>query len=109
MTYEQREGSAEGMAILKLVGPLTLSNMFELQRELQTIKPPKLIFDMEGVPYMDSAGLGVLMNFYVSAERNGRRMALAGVNPRVDALLEMTRVRELLRSFRTVAEAEAAI
>ncbi len=92
---------------MKLVGPLTLQNMFSFQAELVTNKPPVMIFDLSEVPYMDSAGIGVLINYYVSAEKNGRRMTLAGANERVDALLVLTKVRELLRNFSTVDEALA--
>jgi anti-anti-sigma factor len=94
---------------MKLTGPLTLQNIFEFQNELATNKPPMMIFDLNDVPYMDSAGIGVLINYYVSAERNGRKMALAGVNERVDALLVLTKVQKLLRSFKTVDEALAAV
>ena len=58
---------------------------------------------------MDSAGIGVLINYYVSAEKNGRRMALASANDRIVALLDLTKVRNLLRSFPSVAEAEANV
>jgi len=64
-----------------------------------------MVFDLSGVPYMDSAGIGILINYYVSAEKNGRRMALAGANERVEALLELTKVRNLLRTFGTAEEA----
>lgn len=94
---------------MKLNGPLTLQNMFGFQNELATNKPPMMVFDLSGVPYMDSAGIGVLINYYVSAERNDRRMALAGANERVDALLVLTKVQGLLRSFGTVEEAVAAV
>lgn len=90
---------------MKLNGPLTLRNMFELQNELATNKPPMMIFDLSGVPYMDSAGIGVLINYYVAAEKHGRKMALAGVNERVDALLVLTKVKGLLRTYATVEEA----
>ena len=84
---------------------MTLRNMFSLQSELATNRPPMMVFDLSGVSYMDSAGIGVLINYYVAAEKNARRMALAGVNERVDALLELTKVKGLLRSFATVDEA----
>jgi anti-anti-sigma factor len=57
---------------------------------------------------MDSAGLGMLINYYASTEKNGRRVALAGVNYRIEALLDMVHVKDLLRVFPTVAAAEAA-
>jgi anti-anti-sigma regulatory factor len=45
----------------------------------------------------------------VSAEDHGRKLLLAGVNERVKALLEMTKVQGVLRSFPTVESAEASL
>lgn len=92
-----------------LDGPLTLSTMFPLQDELRSLKPLVMILDLSGVPYMDSAGLGLIMNCYVSAGNDGRKLLLAGVNERVAALLEMTKVHKILTSFPTVEEAEASL
>ena len=41
---------------------------------------------------MDSAGLGLLMNYYVSAEGHGRKLLLAGANERIVSLMQMTKV-----------------
>ena len=49
---------------------------------------------------MDSAGLGLIMNYYVSAQDHGRKLLLAGVNERITALFEMTKVQGVLRAFR---------
>jgi anti-sigma B factor antagonist len=109
LTYSSNEIERPGVVVLKITGPLTLRNMFELQNELATNRPPMMIFDLSSVPYMDSAGIGVLINYYVAAEKNGRRMALAGANERVEALLVLTKVQKLLRNFGTVDEAVAAV
>jgi anti-anti-sigma factor len=109
LTYSCSELERPGVVVMKLTGPLTLQNMFEFQSELVNNKPSMMVFDLGGVPYMDSAGIGVLINYYVSAEKNGRRMALAGVNERIYALLVLTKVQGLLRSFNTVDEAVAAV
>ena len=109
LTYSSSELERPGVVVMKLIGPLTLRNMFELQSELATNKPPMMVFDLSSVPYMDSAGIGVLINYYVSAEKGGRRMALAGANERIHALLVLTKVQGLLRSFVTVDEAAAAV
>ncbi len=71
--------------------------------------PKVLILDMHEVPYMDSAGLGLIMNYYVAAADHGRRFLLAGVNERVKALFEMTRVQGVLTSFPTVEAAEESL
>jgi len=108
LTFTQRPGSHDGIQILSLSGPFTLGNMFQFQRALQDIKPQYLIFDMSQVPYMDSAGLGLLVNFYVAAQKNGRKMAVVGVTPRIMALFELTKVDSLLKIYPTVESAEKA-
>jgi anti-anti-sigma factor len=107
MTFTQRSGSRDGVEILSLSGPFTLGNMFQFQRVLQQTTPPYLIFDIAKVPYMDSAGLGLLVNAYVSAQKHGRKIAVAGAAPRIMALFEMTRVDNLLPLYPTAEAAEA--
>lgn len=109
LSYTTSDGVKEGTVILTLDGPLTLANMFELQTELRTLKPPCLIVDLSSVPYMDSAGLGVLMNSFVSAQSGGRRFILTGVHERIRALLEMTKVDSVLHVCDSVAAAEALV
>ncbi len=109
LTYTLRDGGSDGTMVLALAGPLTLSTLFSFQNEFRAMKPKVLILDLSGTPYMDSAGLGLIMNYYVSAEDGGRKILLARVNERVQALLQMTKVDGVLKSFRTVEEAEASL
>ena len=109
LTYSSSVADRPDVVVMRLDGPLTLRNMFSFQSELATNKPPMMVFDLSGVPYMDSAGIGILINYYVSAEKHGHRMALAGANERIDALLKLTKVQNLLRSFNTVDEAVAKV
>jgi len=102
-------GKKDGTTILKLVGPLTLSTIFGFQNEFRSHTPQVMIVDLSETPYMDSAGLGLLMNYYVSAEHHGRKLLLAGVNHRIVAMLEMTKVHTVLKTFDTVEQAEASI
>ncbi len=102
-------GKKDGTTILKLVGPLTLSTIFGFQNEFRANTPQVMIVDLSESPYMDSAGLGLLMNYYVSAEHHGRKLLLAGVNHRIAAMLEMTKVHTVLKTFPTVEEAEASL
>ena len=71
--------------------------------------PKVLIVDLSDSPYMDSAGLGLLMNYYVSAQNHGRKILLASVNERIKALLELTKVDGILQSYPTVEAAEASL
>ena len=109
MSYSFTPGKSEGTTVLKLVGPLTISTMFGFQNELRAHTAKVLIVDMSEVPYMDSAGLGLIMNSHVSAQDNSRRFLLAGVNERVMALCEMTKVSKVLTCFPSVESAEASV
>jgi anti-sigma B factor antagonist len=108
LTYRSSDGVRDGVVIVTLHGPLLLGNMFDLQSELRDLKPPCLILDLSDVPYMDSAGLGVLMNSFVSAQSNHREFFIVGVNERVQALFEMTKVAQILKVYPSVESAEAA-
>ena len=108
LTYTSSDGAKEGTTILKLTGPLTLSNMFAFQGKFRAMKPPCLILDMSEVPYMDSAGLGLLTNYFVGAQGEGRQFLLACVNDRILALLQMTKVDQILKMYPSVEAAESA-
>jgi anti-sigma B factor antagonist len=108
LRVENLEGSRVGHRILRLTGPLILSNLFEFQGLVRAEKAPVVIIDLTQVPYIDSAGIGALMGAHVSRQRDGRRLALAGVSQRVQQTLEITRVFEFLSVYPSVAEAENA-
>jgi anti-anti-sigma factor len=109
LTYSFTAGKRDGTMILKLIGPLTISTMFGFQDEFRAATPQVMILDMSETTYMDSAGLGLIMNYYVSAMDHGRKLLLAGVNERVKALLEMTRVQGVLTTFPSADAAEASL
>jgi anti-sigma B factor antagonist len=72
---------------------------------LQTAK--EVILDLEGVDRIDSAGLGELVFVYVSAEGFGRTVKLAGPNPRVRALLDLTNLSSVFEICPSLAAALA--
>lgn len=109
LRLESIPGQAPGCRILRLTGPLLISGLFSFQDTLRADPPPCLILDLTGVPYMDSSGMGAIINYYVSCQRNGRRLIVAGVNPRVMELFIMTKVNALLTLTPTVADAESLL
>jgi anti-sigma B factor antagonist len=109
LTLESVPGQAAGSLILRLTGPLIISNLFEFQSILRNNPPAALILDLTNVPYMDSAGMGAIINYFVSCQRGGRKLVVAGVNGRVFELFRMTKVDALLTLASTVSEAEKAI
>ena len=94
--------------MLRLSGPLTLANVFGFQSKVRADNSPALILDFTAVPLADSAGIGALVGAYVSRQKDGRVLALVGVNQRIHQAMEVTRVESFFRYFATVAEAEQA-
>jgi anti-sigma B factor antagonist len=106
LTIETLPGSRADAIVLRLQGPITLSSLFPLKDALGTVTQQLTILDMSQVPYVDSAGLGTVLMFYVSAEKSGRKLALACVTERVLSLIRMTRVDTVLSMFPSVEAAE---
>jgi anti-sigma B factor antagonist len=107
LTIERKEGKSPGTQIFILIGPLTLRNLFEFQTELRSKDPSGLtIIDLSQVPYMDSAGMGLVMNHYVRCKTKDAKLIVAGANNRVMDLFKVTKVDSVLPLVSTVEEAD---
>lgn len=116
-TIERSQGKTPGTIVFRLSGPFTARDMYgalspnELRNTFESEEgtPHALhILDLSEVPYIDSAGLGLIVSHYVRCQNRGIRLVLAGVNPRVIQLLEMTKVDGFLTRIATVEEADRA-
>ena len=107
LTIDSQVDEGRGVCTLKLTGPLLLSNLFEFQTRLRGEKEHGLVIDLSDVPYIDSAGIGVLVNGMVSSKNRGRTVVLSGVNERVMAVFRVTKVDTLFHFADSKADAEA--
>lgn len=108
LRIEETAGTREWTRVLQLTGPFTLSNIFEFQSLVRANTSRLLVLDFTGVPYADSAGIGALVGAYVTHQKDGRNLALVGVNQRIHSALEITRVQNFFRFYDSLAEAEQA-
>ena len=109
LEVEALAGARDGQRVLRLSGPLTMATVSVLHGAVREQTAASLIIDLSQVPYIDSSGLGALIHAYVSHQKGGRRIALAGANQRAKALLQMTKVEQLFSIFPTLAEAEQGL
>ena len=108
LTIVRRDGKNPGTHVFCLNGPLTLRNLFEFQTDLRNEAPtPLTIIDVTNVPYMDSAGMGLVMNHYVRCTTRGTKLVISGANSRVMDLFKVTKVDTVLPLIATLEEAEA--
>jgi anti-sigma B factor antagonist len=105
---EDVSGTPAGERILRLSGPILLSNFFEFQALVRGSSACTLILDLTQVPYIDSAGIGTLVGAYVSHQKEGRRLALVGVTERVRNTMQVTRVEQFFQFYDSVASARSA-
>jgi anti-sigma B factor antagonist len=105
---EDIPGTQEGARILRLSGPILLSNFFQFQTLVRGSVSPSLILDLAEVPYIDSAGIGVLVGAYVTHQKDGRSLSLAGVTQRVRNTMQVTRVEQFFNFYDSVGAAQSA-
>jgi anti-sigma B factor antagonist len=108
LEIQRTPGSASDITIFILKGPLTMSTLFDFQTAVRQPELRSTIIDFSAVPYIDSAGLGIVLSHWAHTQRIGVKFAAAGISERVGVLLEMTGVAKLLPSYPTVADAERA-
>ncbi len=109
LTVERFEGVAEDQRILLLRGPITIETTPHFERAIRNECAITMILDLSDVPYIDSVGLGSLVAAYVSHQKNGRCLVLTGVKPRVEKILEITKVKDIFVIFATTWEAVEAL
>jgi anti-sigma B factor antagonist len=102
-------GMHDGQKVLALKGPLTIHTIFNFQTAVREESTAALVIDFSNVPFIDSAGLGALVGARVALQKANRKLALAGLNTQVEALLDMSKVSPFFRIFPTVEEAQAAV
>jgi anti-sigma B factor antagonist len=93
LTFDLAEGRTSGTRIFRLAGPLTLGNLFDFQAALRTEPQPRTTgLDLSEVPYMDSAAMGTIVNYYVHCQKEGTALVVAGISSRVMELFKLTKV-----------------
>ncbi len=107
MQIEER--SSDDVMILDLKGKLTLGDGDELLKDkvnsLIQQGYRKLLLNLEGVPYVDSAGLGEIVRTYTTVSRQGGKLKLLNLTKRIEDLLSITKLLTVFETFDTEQEA----
>ena len=98
-----------GVTILDLSGKMTLGEGDELLREkiasLVNAGQKNLLLNLDGVPYIDSAGLGEVVRTYTTVSRQGGSLKLLNLTKRIEDLLSITKLLTVFDTFDSEAEA----
>lgn len=80
-----------------------------LDRELDTMTPPRLVLDLEGVTFMDSSGLGVILGRYRKVSERGGQMRIASVPAQLHKLFAISGLHKVMPIHAKQGEAVRAL
>jgi anti-sigma B factor antagonist len=99
----------DGVSVVGLNGRIVLGEESGLLREavkgLITAGKKKIVLNMSNVTYVDSAGLGILVAAYVSAQAQGASIRLCALGHKFREVLQITRLVTIFEVFDTPAAA----
>ena len=97
------ERVVDGVTILDLKGKMTLGEGDELLKDkinsLIQQDEKKLLLNLEGVPYIDSAGLGEIVRTYTTVSRQGGKLKLLNLTKRIQDLLAITKLLTVFETY----------
>jgi anti-sigma B factor antagonist len=106
----QLDQTDSGYTICRPVGELDAFTVSQFRQTLAELaSSPRLLIDMSGVPFVDSAGLGALIGGIRRARELGGDVAVACSRPTLTRLLRTTGFDRIVTVAESVEEAEAAL
>jgi len=111
LTLQLEEKSKE--TIVHCAGRINAENSEMFQREIRNLIPElgaqdatsthRIVLDLSNVTHVDSSGLGALLAAWTAAQNNGSDLEMANLNPRVEKLVEITKLDTVFKRARVVA------
>jgi anti-sigma B factor antagonist len=100
-----------GVTVLDLEGRLTFTSGAEMGRRVQVLLAggaTQLVLNLEDVSYVDSAGLGAMVEAFTVARHQAVRLKLINPTERTRHLLEITGLARIVETFDSEAAALAS-
>ncbi|MGE5474248.1 MAG: anti-sigma F factor antagonist [Ignavibacteriales bacterium] len=73
--------------------------------EIQRYMPQNLVFDFDGVRFMDSSGIGMIMGRYKNIKRYDGKAVMANVRPEIKRIFEMSGITKIIPQYANLAKA----
>ena len=109
---EIAERTENDVTILDLKGKMTLGEGDELLKDkinsLLSQGRKRLLLNLEGVPYIDSAGLGEVVRTYTTVSRQGGSLKLLNLTKRIEDLLSITKLLTVFETYESESDAVAS-
>jgi len=103
------ERTIGSVTVLDMKGKMLISEGDELLREkINTLVEggkSKILLNLAGVPYVDSAGLGEIVRCYTTVSRSNGSLKLVNLTKRLQDLLSITKLLTVFDTFEREDEA----
>ena len=90
----------DNVAVVDISGRITIGDssqaMHDAVRGLITEGKKKIVLNMKGVTFMDSAGIGEMVRICVTGSHNQSKVKLCELTKRISDLLQITRLYHVL-------------
>ena len=107
MKVETKE--LDGVKIVKLTGQIRISTQNEFKELLDKLVKENVsktvVLSMDGVIYMNSAGLGIIIDTYKKFKEKKGKMVLCNLMPEISKLFEVTRLNRFIDIYANEKEA----
>ena len=106
---EIEERKVGDVVVLDLRGKVTLGEGDELLKDkvnsIVNQGHKKIVLNLAGVPYIDSAGLGEIVRTYTTVSRQGGSQKLLNLTKRITDLLSITKLLTVFETYDSENEA----
>lgn len=109
MSFDERQ--IQDVIILNCVGQLAYTAGAELRRrivELCGSGRANVVLNVEGVTYVDSSGLGGIVDALIKVRRRGGDLRFVNPSARMQQLLKITAIAPLIETYQSEAIAVAS-
>jgi anti-sigma B factor antagonist len=108
LDIQRQPGTNGDLLVARLSGKLSLETVHDFISTMRAEAASRLVLDMSGVSFLDSAGVGALVSLFVSRRNSGKTLALAALTQQGNAVMQVSGLLKLLPVFPSVEEAQRA-
>lgn len=99
LLYEIRKN----LLVIRLSGELDHRQASHIRSEIDALihdsMPKRLVFDLTGLDFMDSSGIGLILGRYKRMKSRGGSVAVSGVSRRMNQIFEMAGLYQVVEKL----------
>jgi anti-anti-sigma factor len=105
LNIDRESAANDDLVVTRLHGKLSLETVHDFIATVRPDPATRLVLDMSGLSFLDSAGVGALVSLFVSRRNHGKTLALAALTQQGTAVMQVSGLLKLLPVYSSVEEA----